>query len=207
MTTLPARARADLESDAVIVDADIVERIRAFPRRRTYLLPALHVVQHEYGWLPGAALEAVGAHLRVPKSEVYGIASSFPDFRLREPTPDVQTRVCVGAACRVAGGRYAAAEQDAAKQDAAERADCLFVCGVAPAAEIDGHAVSRQAQVMHVLGPKYSGDLVTVKVKHSDGKEETFADLKLTASLRAQALAYLGILPLRAWRSSSSTSP
>ncbi|TME38673.1 MAG: hypothetical protein E6I75_06750 [Chloroflexi bacterium] len=146
MTPLPARERGGLESDAVIVDADLVERIRAFPRRRTYLLPALHVVQHEYGWLPGAALEAVGAHLRVPKSEVYGIASSFPDFRLREPTPDVRTRVCVGAACRVAGGRPAAAEQDAAKQDAEERADCLFVCGVAPAAEIDGRLVGRNGK-------------------------------------------------------------
>ena len=67
---------------------DFTDRIRAFPRRRTYLLPALHEVQREYGWLPGAALEVVGAHLRVPKSEVYGIASSFPDFLLNEPTTD-----------------------------------------------------------------------------------------------------------------------
>jgi NADH:ubiquinone oxidoreductase subunit F (NADH-binding)/NADH:ubiquinone oxidoreductase subunit E len=110
--------------------ADLVERIRAYPRRRTYLLPALHDVQHSLGWLPGEALEAVGAHLRVPKSEVYGVASSFPDFLLAEPVEHVQ-RVCIGAACRMAG----AAAIGAAK------VDCLFVCGVAPASEVDGRVI------------------------------------------------------------------
>ncbi|HEY0580836.1 MAG TPA: NAD(P)H-dependent oxidoreductase subunit E, partial [Chloroflexota bacterium] len=78
------------------------DRIRALPRRRTSLLPALHEVQHAYGWLPGAALELVGAHLRVPKSEVFGIASSFPDFVLQPPPPEGVDRVCTGAACRQA---------------------------------------------------------------------------------------------------------
>src|SRR5207253_4523383 len=52
---------------------DLVDRIEAYPRRRTYLLPALHDVQHAFGWLPDWAIELVGAHLRVPKSEAYGI--------------------------------------------------------------------------------------------------------------------------------------
>src|SRR5258708_12974490 len=82
-------------------DADLVERIRAYPRRRTYLLPAVHDVQHSLGWLPGEALETVGAHLRVPKSEVYGVASSFPDFLLAEPAEHVR-RVCIGPASRMA---------------------------------------------------------------------------------------------------------
>src|SRR5260370_41785118 len=84
----------------VVAKVELEDRIRAFPRRRTYLLPALHVVHEIYGWLPGVALELVGGHLRVPKSEVYGVASSFPDFRLSEPSPD-HLRVCMGAICRV----------------------------------------------------------------------------------------------------------
>ena len=122
-------------------DQGLEDRIRAFPRRRTYLLPALHEVQREYGWLPGQALEVVGAHLRVPKSEVYGIASSFPDFHLREPTGD--TRVCAGTACRVAGAR----------RPAVDAADCLFVCGVAPASQVDERLVGRgglRSPVPHV---------------------------------------------------------
>jgi NADH:ubiquinone oxidoreductase subunit F (NADH-binding)/NADH:ubiquinone oxidoreductase subunit E len=107
--------------------ADVDERIRAFPRRRTYLLPALHEVHDFYGWLPPEALEAVGAHLRVPKSEVFGIASSFPDFRLVAPEPH-HTRTCLGASCRVMGG----------PQQADAGSDCLFICGVGPASETDG---------------------------------------------------------------------
>ncbi|HEX8966967.1 MAG TPA: NAD(P)H-dependent oxidoreductase subunit E, partial [Chloroflexota bacterium] len=112
--------------------ADLAERIRAFPRQRTYLLPALHAVQDAFGWLPSASLEVVGGHLRVPRSEVFGVASSFPDFKLEEP-PEHTTRVCVGASCRELG----------ATPGAGPAADCLFICGVGPASEVDGQLVGR----------------------------------------------------------------
>ena len=111
---------------------DLDERIQALPRRRTYLLPALHEVHAAYGWLPADALEMVGLHLRVPKSEVFGIASSFPDFKLDAPDPST-TRVCMGASCRVLGG----------PAHAEETADCLFICGVGPASEVDGVLIGR----------------------------------------------------------------
>lgn len=114
-------------------DVDVADRIQQFPRRRTYLLPALHEVHEAYGWLPGGALELVGAHLRVPKSEVYGVATSFPDFRMTEP--ESQTiRVCQGASCRAVGGVL---------DKSVERADCLFICGVGPATQIDHQLVGR----------------------------------------------------------------
>src|SRR6266498_2887150 len=108
---------------------DLVARIQAYPRRRTYLLPALIDVQHELRWLPPWAVEAIGLHLRVPRSEVYGVASSFPDLRLREP-PSSVVRICQGASCRQLGAQQVAAD--------AVAADCLFICGVGPAAEMDG---------------------------------------------------------------------
>lgn len=111
---------------------DLEDRIRAFPRQRAYLLPALHEVQSTYGWLPPDALERIGGHLRVPKSEVFGIASSFPDFVLAEPEAHT-LRVCTGASCRVLGGA----------SRAAHAADCLFICGVGPASEVDGNLVGR----------------------------------------------------------------
>ena len=123
-------------------DADLADRIQAYPRRRTYLLPALHEVQDALGWLQGDALELVGRHLRVPKSEVYGIASSFPDFKLAEPA-DYVVRVCVGASCRLAGAHEL--RQRFPPHAVVREADCLFMCGVGPAAEIDGRLVGRGA--------------------------------------------------------------
>ncbi|HJT76914.1 MAG TPA: PDZ domain-containing protein [Gemmataceae bacterium] len=62
--------------------------------------------------------------------------------------------------------------------------------------EIDGRPVANQAQVMHALGAKYEGDIVSVKVRR--GKQElTFAKVVLGSAAQSTALPFLGILPLR----------
>ena len=33
--------------------------------------------------------------------------------------------------------------------------------------EIDGHPIVRQAQILHLLGEKYEGDIVTVKIERA----------------------------------------
>ncbi len=66
--------------------------------------------------------------------------------------------------------------------------------------ELDGHAISRYAQVQHVLGAKYEGDRVSVKVKRKkDDKEEVldFPNLELTGPPTSHLHAFLGILPVR----------
>jgi S1-C subfamily serine protease/predicted esterase len=62
--------------------------------------------------------------------------------------------------------------------------------------EIDGTKVERQAQVMHLLGKKYEGDTVSVKIKRGS-EEKQFADLKLTGVLTVFAHSFMGILPMR----------
>lgn len=62
--------------------------------------------------------------------------------------------------------------------------------------EIDGVKVARQAQVMHVLGKKYDGDTVAVKIRRG-AEEISYKDLKLTGNLSAVTHAFLGILPMR----------
>jgi NADH:ubiquinone oxidoreductase subunit E len=121
---------------------DLVARVRAYPRRRGYLLPALQDAHDDLGWLPPWSVELIGAHLRVPKSEVFGVASSFPDLRLSEP-PDQLLRVCRGASCCQLGAQ--------ALTDGAEAADCLFVCGVGPVVEVDGRLKGRTAPSLPTL--------------------------------------------------------
>jgi NADH:ubiquinone oxidoreductase subunit E len=119
----------------------VADKIAAFPRQRTYLLPALMTVQDELGWLPDWTIEYAGAHLRVPKSEAYGAASSFPELRLHEP-PEHLVRVCTGQACQLQGGaalRSAAASTGFEVEDV----DCLFICALAPAIEVNGQLIGR----------------------------------------------------------------
>src|SRR5688572_16027123 len=116
----------------------IAEALSSFPRERTWLLPALQAVQRAERWLSPEALEAVAAHLRVPRSEVWGVASHYPEFRLAEPAARV-VRVCTGLACAARGGNelLAHAVRRAASDVTLEAMDCAFACAVAPVVEAD----------------------------------------------------------------------
>ena len=118
-----------------------------FPdRARSNLLPVLHVLQHEHGYLPEWALQVVGWHLRVPASEVYGAATSYSELRMH-PIPEVAVRVCTGLACWQAGGEElrAFAETWRGNNGSAEvnTTACAFLCGVAPAVGVNGRWLGR----------------------------------------------------------------
>ena len=81
----------------------VADALSTFPRERTWLLPALQAAQRVERWLSPDTLEAVAAHVRVPKSEVWGVASHYPEFRLAQPAARI-VRVCTGVACAARGG-------------------------------------------------------------------------------------------------------
>ncbi|MBI2218176.1 MAG: NAD(P)H-dependent oxidoreductase subunit E [Candidatus Rokubacteria bacterium] len=123
-----------------------------FPRERRRLLPALHAVQRSFGYLSEAVLVAVSAHLRVPVSEVYGVATGYPELRVT-PAGRHHVRVCTGVTCSLLGGRDLLARL-AARFGAApaagdspevtlESADCFFQCAVAPLVEVDAALAGR----------------------------------------------------------------
>jgi len=62
--------------------------------------------------------------------------------------------------------------------------------------EIEGKPVERVAQILHLIGGKYEGDTVSLKVKRA-GKEITLKDLRLVSTTVAFTHAFLGILPMR----------
>ncbi len=113
--------------------------VRAFPRERTWLLPALHAVQHELRWISADALGEIASHLRVPLSEAYGVATHYPEFRLSEPGRRI-VRVCTGVSCRIRGGLELLKAMEAAsdRDVTLEPYDCAFNCSVAPVVEVDG---------------------------------------------------------------------
>ncbi|HAM54486.1 MAG TPA: hypothetical protein DCQ64_03405, partial [Candidatus Rokubacteria bacterium] len=137
--------------------------LAAFPRERNWLLPALQAVQHHERWLSPDALVAVAGHLRVPRSEVYGVATHYPELRMTEPGRRI-VRVCVGVSCRALGSldvlaaleRRLAVAADGTTADGEftlERLDCGFCCAMAPVVEVDGR--NRQVDIYrwHLANP------------------------------------------------------
>jgi serine protease Do len=62
--------------------------------------------------------------------------------------------------------------------------------------EAEGKPVLNQAQLLHVLRPRYEGETVSLKVKRGD-KELEFKDIKLAASQSTVDPGFLGVLLVR----------
>jgi NADH:ubiquinone oxidoreductase subunit F (NADH-binding)/NADH:ubiquinone oxidoreductase subunit E len=99
------------------------------------LVPALHRVQHEYGYLKREGLERAALELDVPLYRLQSVASFFPHFRLSPPRK-ITLNVCRDMACHLAGTASAIKElaSVAGEQVEIKGVSCLGRCDRAPAA-------------------------------------------------------------------------
>ena len=59
------------------------EILARYPVKRSALLPALHLVQEQEGWLSREALDYVGSLLGLSAAQVHDTASFYTMFRLK----------------------------------------------------------------------------------------------------------------------------
>ena len=132
-----------------------------FPRNRGQLLPALHFLHEEFGYLPDWAMELTGWHLGSPISEVYGAATSYTQLRTENPGHHI-VRVCTGLSCWISGGREILEKLQSELRISApattpddrvtlEEVPCTYMCGMAPVVELDG-AYTGRASVDSIQG-------------------------------------------------------
>jgi NADH-quinone oxidoreductase subunit F len=76
--------------------------------RRHLLLPVLHAVQDQIGWVSPGALDHICARLTVPPAEAYGVASFYALFRTTR-SPGTVVHVCDDLACLVNGAEQVCA--------------------------------------------------------------------------------------------------
>src|SRR5438132_79049 len=99
------------------------------------LVPALHRIQQQFGYLKQEALEEFSKETGVPQYRLQAVASFFPHFLLTRPKK-VVLRVCRDLSCNLAGSGKMLRELDAltSEQVAVEGTSCLGRCDRAPAA-------------------------------------------------------------------------
>ncbi len=117
------------------------------------LLPILHGLQHEFGYVPEETLPLVADALNLSRAEVYGVATFYHDFHL-EPRGRHVINLCRAEACQSRGGD-ALAERAKAQlgigwgettrdgRVTLEQTFCLGLCACAPSAMVDGKIVAR----------------------------------------------------------------
>jgi NADH-quinone oxidoreductase subunit E len=97
-----SEALARLRADA----ADIVGR---YPRARSALLPLLHLVQSEEGYVSDDGIRFCAEVLGCTETEVVGVATFYTMYS-RSPAAEYQVGVCTNALCAVMGGDQIYAE-------------------------------------------------------------------------------------------------
>ncbi|MEO1133949.1 MAG: bidirectional hydrogenase complex protein HoxE [Cyanobacteria bacterium J06639_1] len=111
-------------------------------------IEVLHQAQELFGYLEEDLLLYIARSLKLPPSQVYGVATFYHFFSLKRKGAHTCV-VCMGTACYVKGAtallaameqrsQIRAGETTADGQLSLVTARCLGACGVAPAVVVDG---------------------------------------------------------------------
>ena len=125
----------------------IDEVITHYPVKRSAVLPLLHLIQEEQGYLSKDAIEWVAAKLELAPINVLEVATFYPMFRM-EPIGRRHIKVCRTLSCALRGGYQVCAEFE--KQIGIHRGqttpdgevtldfvECLASCGSGPVVMIN----------------------------------------------------------------------
>ena len=128
------------------------------------LLPILHAVQADFGFVPADALPIIAKDLNISRAEAHGVMSFYHDFR-EKPAGRHVLKLCRAEACQAMGGdRVATHAQQAlgldwheTSADGAITLDpifCLGLCACGPAAMLDGKLIGRvdEARIDAIIG-------------------------------------------------------
>src|SRR5580658_8042772 len=108
MSTALAKPNEGISTDAepysLHVDdrASIEQEIRHYDDPRAASIGALKIVQKRHGWVPDAAIPAIGRQLGISASEVEGVAT-FYNLIFRRPVGRHVIKVCDSVACFLTG--------------------------------------------------------------------------------------------------------
>jgi NADH-quinone oxidoreductase subunit E len=155
MTTIEKQGNATIQAVTTAVALHGTERAE--------LIPILTEVNRAVGYLPTQALEEISRQMRLPKSQVFAVAT-FYRMLSTEKLGEHVIQFCESAPCHVVGGRevYEALQDHLGVEPGHTTADgkwtlitvsCLGVCGIGPVIVIDDQMFGNitPAQIPEIL--------------------------------------------------------
>jgi NADH-quinone oxidoreductase subunit E len=127
------------------------------PGDKSTLIPILQGVQKENGYITSEAVDQISAHLLISRSQIFGVASFYSQFKFNPPGRH-SIKICLGTACHVQGGDFLlnalkseiGISPNETTEDGRfdlERVACLGCCALAPVVMIDGIIYSNMSVV------------------------------------------------------------
>ncbi|GAB3305964.1 NADH-quinone oxidoreductase subunit NuoE [Epidermidibacterium keratini] len=124
-----------------------LEIVSRYPQSRSALLPMLHLVQAEEGYVTAEGVEMCSDVLGITKAEVGAVATFYTMYK-RRPTGEHLVSVCTNTLCGFLGGDaiyqalsdYLGVGHDQTTADGTitlEHAECLAACDYAPVVTVN----------------------------------------------------------------------
>jgi NADH-quinone oxidoreductase subunit E len=124
------------------LDADAAQVVARYPEARSALLPLLHLVQSEDGYVSPAGIAFCAQTLDLSTAEVSAVATFYTQYK-RRPNGEYTVGVCTNTLCAVMGGDaiweelsdHLGVGNDETTADGAitlERVECNAACDYAP---------------------------------------------------------------------------
>ena len=134
-------------------DTLVAEVFSHFQGRRDELIPVLQETQAVFGYLPEEAMRSISRFMRMPESQVYGVATFYSQFYFARRGKH-KVRVCCGTACHVAGAtrvletfeRELGIACGGTSEDyeySLERVACVGSCALSPVVVVDGEVFAQ----------------------------------------------------------------
>jgi formate dehydrogenase subunit gamma len=152
-------------------DADrALSRIRELEHLPGALLPILHALQEEFGYVDPEAVPLVADALNISKAEVHGVLNFYHDFK-QAPAGRHVLRICRAEACQSMGCESLVShvekhldvkmgETTADGSFTIESVYCLGLCALSPSALLDGKPYGR-------VSPQVADFLIDSARRHS----------------------------------------
>lgn len=128
-------------------------RIRALQHLQGALLPILHALQEEFGYVDQSAVPVIAEALNISKAEVHGVITFYHDFRHAPPGRHV-LKICRAESCQSMGSdnvirhvenklKIKLGETTANGEYTIQAVYCLGNCALSPAAMLDNELYGR----------------------------------------------------------------
>jgi NADH:ubiquinone oxidoreductase subunit E len=142
---------------------------------RDALIPLLQEIQEAHGYLSKEAVTAVGKHLNLAASKIYGVATFYNQFRF-QPRGRYHFTVCRGTACHVKGSakvlelmikwlKLQPGQTSRDRRFSLEVVACMGACGLAPVVNLNGqfHAKVTPKKLTRIIQECRENDVVQAR--------------------------------------------
>jgi len=133
--------------------ADISKIVRELKDKPGALLPVLHGIQEQLGFVPEEAIPIIASEMNITRAEVHGVVTFYHDFRREAPGRHV-VKICQAESCQAAGSDALTAfvkrrlgvdfhQTTADRLCTLEPVFCLGNCSLSPSVMVDKEVYGR----------------------------------------------------------------